>query len=208
MTLGPMQPAVYIAILAAGASSRMLGRDKLLEPVEGNPLLRHVAQAALGTGAPVLVMLPPGDILRGAALQGLPVTILSVPDAALGMSRALALAATTLSRRPEPAPDGLMILPADMPGFTVAALASMIANFRAAPTRILRGTDASGQPGHPAIFPHDLWPELAALEGDEGGRSVLRRHPARVHLMPLPGDMATLDLDTPADWAAFRALGR
>lgn len=203
-----MQPVVHIAILAAGASSRMRGRDKLLEPIAGVPLLRHVAESAVATGQPVSVMLPEGDTRRCAALDGLPVTMISVPDADRGMSRSLSRAATTATLRSASAQDGLMVLPADMPGFTPAALTLMIDAFLSAPTLIHRATDAAGQPGHPAIFPKDLWPALAALDGDEGGRGVLRQHQARVRLTPLPGDMATLDLDTPEDWAAYRASGR
>ncbi len=203
-----MQPVVHIAILAAGASSRMRGRDKLLEPIAGMPLLRRVAEVAIATGQPVYVMLPPNDTLRGAALDGLPVSVILVPDADLGMSRSLGRAANTATLRSAGAYDGLMVLPADMPGFTPAALTLMVDAFLSAPTLIHRATDASGRPGHPAIFPKDLWPALAALEGDEGGRAVLRQHQARVRLTPLPGDMATLDLDTPEDWAAYHASGR
>jgi CTP:molybdopterin cytidylyltransferase MocA len=74
-----------------------------------------------------------------------------------------------------------------------------------APTVILRGGTDLGQPGHPAIFPHDLWPALTAVIGDEGGRSVIHANHGRVRVMPLPGLMALLDLDTPEDWAAWRA---
>ncbi len=203
-----MQPTVHIAILAAGASSRMRGRDKLLEPIAGVPLIRRIAEAAIATGQPVYVMLPANDTQRRAALDGLPVLVISVRDAERGMSRSLMRAARTATRRSAAAHDGLMILPADMPGFTPAALTLMIDAFLSAPTLVHRGTDALGKPGHPAIFPKDLWPAVAALEGDEGGRAVLRQHQARVRLTPLPGDMATLDLDTPEDWAAYRASGR
>jgi CTP:molybdopterin cytidylyltransferase MocA len=55
------------------------------------------------------------------------------------------------------------------------------------------------------IFPHDLWPALASVTGDEGGRPVIQANKGRVRVIPLPGPMAQLDLDTPEDWAAFRA---
>ena len=35
-----MRPAVHILVLAAGASTRMRGRDKLLQPIKGKPILR------------------------------------------------------------------------------------------------------------------------------------------------------------------------
>lgn len=199
-----MRPMVHILVLAAGASSRMRGRDKLLQRVRGKPILRCVAETALGTGAPVLVTLPPASDARHAAVAGLPVRVVAVPDAASGMSRSIVRGVAALADAGSE--DGVMILPADMPGFSAKALADLISRFRAEPDLIWRGGTTAGQPGHPAIFPRDLWPELAAITGDEGGRSVLQRNSDRLRQVPLPGTMAILDLDTPEDWAAY--LGR
>lgn len=202
VTLLPMS-TVHILILAAGASSRMRGVDKLLQVVEGQPLLRHLAQVALGTGCPVTVTLPPDAVARQAALAGLPVRFLTISDADHGMSRSVVQGVQAL---PDAGPlDGLMILPADMPGFTTTALSDLIQQFQADPNVILRGGTAQGEPGHPAIFPRAFWPKLAQVTGDEGGRSVLRQNQGRVRVIPLPGPMAILDLDTPEDWAAWRA---
>jgi molybdenum cofactor cytidylyltransferase len=201
-----MQPVVHILILAAGASSRMRGTDKLLQHVEGQPILRRVAEAALANGAPVAVTLPVRADARRAALAGLDVKTIEVPDAALGMSRSLARGIAAIMAG-NPGPDeGIMILPADMPGFTTKALADLVARFSAKPQQIWRGGTTDGQAGHPTIFPRDLWPALAAVTGDEGGRSVVQANRDRVSILPLPDQMATLDLDTPEEWAAY--LGR
>lgn len=197
-----MRPTVHILVLAAGASSRMRGADKLLQAVKGRPILRLVAETALASGAPVLVTLPPTAEARRAAVADLAVRVVDIPDSAQGMSRSIVRGlAAVVDPGPE---DGLMILPADMPGFSAKALADLISRFRAEPELIWRGGTTDGTPGHPAIIPRDLWPELAAITGDEGGRSVLKRHADRVRQVPLPGRMATLDLDTPEDWTAFR----
>lgn len=197
-----MRPTVHILILAAGASSRMRGADKLLQEVKGRPLLRQVVETALASGAPVLVTLPPTADARRAVIADNPVRIVDVPDAAQGMARSIVRGLAALADAgPQ---DGVMILPADMPGFSAKALADLVSRFRAEPELIWRGGTVDGTAGHPAIFPKDLWPELARIEGDEGGRSVLKRHPDRVRVVPLPGVMAVLDLDTPEDWAAYR----
>ncbi|MBL9074529.1 nucleotidyltransferase family protein [Tabrizicola sp.] len=198
-----MPPVVHILVLAAGASSRMRGRDKLVQQVLGQPILRRVTETALATGAPVVVTLPPASEARRAALEGCPATLVEVPDAAVGMSRSIVRGLAAVSACDAGPQDGLMILPADMPGFTPAALADLISRFRAEPELVWRGASADGTPGHPAIIPRDLWPDLARIAGDEGGRSVLKRHADRVRLVPLPDRMAVLDLDTPEDWAAF-----
>lgn len=197
-----MRPTVHILILAAGASSRMRGADKLLQTVKGRPILRLVTETALACGAPVLVTLPPAADARRATVADLPIRVVEVPDAAQGMSRSIVRGLAALAEAgPE---DGLMILPADMPGFSAKALADLISRFRAEPDLIWRGGTTDGTAGHPTIFPCDLWPELARIAGDEGGRSVLMRHVNRVRVVPLPGRMAVLDLDTPEDWAAYR----
>lgn len=198
-----MSLTVHILILAAGAASRMRGADKLLQRVGLQPMLRHIAEQALATGAPVTVTLPPDAEARAAALAGLHLRIVHIPDAAEGMSRSIARGMVAL----DPVAglqDGLMILPADMPELSAEALSGLIAQFRTDPHLILRGGTADGQTGHPVIFPRDLWPALAALTGDEGGRSVLQANKGRVRVIALPGPMAILDLDTPDDWAAWR----
>ena len=199
-----MRPVVHILVLAAGASARMRGRDKLLQPVKGKPILRAVAETALGSGAPVLVTLPPAAEARRQAVAGLPLQFVEVPDAAQGMSRSIVRGLGAIA---DPGPeDGVMILPADMPGFSAKVLADLISRFRAEPELIWRGGTTDGRAGHPAIFPRDLWRDLAGVTGDEGGRSVLKRHADRLRQVPLPGQMAVLDLDTPEDWEAY--LGR
>lgn len=183
-------------ILAAGASSRMRGGDKLLEVVEGQPLLRRLAEAAIRAGGPVRVVLPADRPERQAVLKGLAVGIVIARDAASGMSASLRAGIAGL--------DGpVMILPADMPELDQEALRQMQAAQSAAPEAILRG--ASGDtPGHPVIFPADLLPELARLNGDEGARAVIAAHRGRLRLVPLPGRAALTDLDTPEDWALWR----
>lgn len=193
-----------IVILAAGSSARMGARDKLMEPVDGQPLIARTARRAVATGAPVIVVLPPDRPQRLAALAGLPVTIVTAEDAQMGMAASLRRGIAALPKGVA----GAMILPADMPEITTEDLTEMLLRFAADPTRILRGATSAGRAGHPAIFPADLFAALAALSGDTGGRSVIQRNEARVTLVVLPGDAAVRDLDTPEDWATWRASRR
>src|SRR5690606_19137828 len=64
------RPRVSAILLAAGASRRMRGRDKPLEPLQdGRPVLRHAAEAALASqSTEVVVVLPPNAAARRAAL--------------------------------------------------------------------------------------------------------------------------------------------
>lgn len=194
---------VPILLLAAGSSSRMAPLDKLAQTIAGEPLLRRSARIARETGAPVVVVLPPDRPQRLDFLAGLDVTPVIAADAAQGMSASLRAGIAALP----PGSTGVMILPADMPGFTPADLRGVLDRFTADPTRILRATAEDGAPGHPTIFPADLFQPLQQVTGDEGGRSVLRANAERAVTVALPGNRATLDLDTPQDWQAYRQSG-
>ncbi|EAQ01196.1 hypothetical protein OB2597_03869 [Pseudooceanicola batsensis HTCC2597] len=188
-----------ILLLAAGASARMRGRDKLMEPVEGAPLVATMARRARAVTPHVVVTLPDLAHPRARALEGQPLRLLSVPDAATGMSASFRAAAAAL---PAEIP-GLLILPADMPDLTADDLATVAARWRSAPDRIHRATAADGTPGHPVVLPARLLPALKGLTGDTGPRTLLR--PETVVPVRLPARNATTDLDTPEDWAAWRA---
>ncbi|WP_424976137.1 nucleotidyltransferase family protein [Dinoroseobacter sp. S124A] len=191
-----------ILILAAGQSRRMGGRDKLLEPVDGRPLVARQAALAAQVTRDVLVALPPRPHARYAALDGLGVTALSVPESAEGMGGSLRGA---VSRLPEGC-TGLLLLLGDLPEITADDLRAVLAARDAVPdAHIWRGTTEAGAPGHPILFSSVTFPDFAMLEGDEGGQRLIARHRDYVHLVPLPGSRARRDLDTPEDWASWRS---
>ncbi|WP_136443663.1 nucleotidyltransferase family protein [Pacificoceanicola onchidii] len=193
---------IAILIPAAGASSRMLGKDKLLEPVDGVPLLRRQADRALATGCHVTVTVPDHEHARCAALSGLPVQLVAVPDAGEGMSASLRRGVALL-------PKGLkavMILPGDMPDLEPEDLMRLVTGFRAVPHPMLhQATAADGTPGHPVLFPADCFYALTRLTGDQGARDVLRANKHRLVQVPLEDNRALVDLDTPEAWASWRA---
>jgi len=191
---------IAVLILGAGASARMRGGDKLLEEVAGAPLLRTLALRALAAGAEVVVTLPPDAPERAAALQGLGVRIVEVPDAATGMSASLRRGAAELSGH-----EAMIVLPGDMPEIETSDLSRLIETFRADPARpLLRGAGEDGTPGHPVLFPARVLTEFARLTGDQGAASILKAHADELGLVPLPGRRALTDLDSPEDWAAWR----
>ena len=189
-----------ILIPAAGASSRMRGADKLLEPVGLQPMLRHQVVLARAVCSTVYVTLRPEDAARRAVVADLDVTILAILDAATGMAASIRAGAAAAKS------GGLMILPADMPDLTSADLQVLIDIFDQLPTRIIRATAHDDTPGHPVIFPADCLTDLSMITGDVGARAVLQAHQARITLIALPDQHATTDLDSPEDWAAWRAI--
>ncbi|MGR3711812.1 MAG: nucleotidyltransferase family protein [Shimia sp.] len=179
----------------------MEGRDKLLEPVAGLPLLRQLATRAKSIGVPVFAVLPPEKNDRSFALQGIDIKMITAEDARLGMAHSLSAGIKGLSNDIT----AVVILPADMPEITADDFFTMAEAYATSPKdAILRATSADGKTGHPVIFPSICFADLLALKGDQGARSVIEKH-ATVIKVPLPDAHALTDLDTPADWAAWRA---
>lgn len=190
---------IALLLLAAGQSSRMRGRDKLLEVVDGRPLLQRMCATGQRAGLTVFVTLPAPDHPRHDVIGS--ATPVFVPDAALGMSASLKRGVAAL-------PDtvsAMMVLPSDMPEIGERDLADLAEAHEDQPDKILRAASDTGRPGHPVLFPKRHFAEFAQLTGDQGARPILSAHADQVVLVPLSGAQALTDLDTPEDWDAWRA---
>lgn len=191
---------MLILVPAAGASSRMRGRDKLMEQVDHQPLLARQLSVALDTGARVLVTLPQNASERLGVVNGIlddRLAVAELPDAAEGMAASIRSGAEHAQAQ---GADALMILLADLPEIEPDDLRRMMRAFEG--SNVLRACDESGTPGHPVLFPARLFSALLTVTGDTGARAVLAQE--RVVLLPLSGSRATTDLDTPEDWDAWR----
>jgi CTP:molybdopterin cytidylyltransferase MocA len=199
---------IVTLIPAAGASSRMGGRDKLLETIKGETILARTARIACEAKlGPVLVTLRPKDRARRKALRSSDVELLEL-DASEGMSASLRLGAKIAQqkimahREDDYEYSGMMVLLPDMPEISTDDLMELDHTFQATGGPCVRATTQDGAPGHPNIFPVNVLYEFDSLSGDRGAASMFETE--RVVLHALTGERARLDLDTPDAWAAWR----
>lgn len=193
---------VAAIVLAAGASRRM-GRNKLLLPVDGEPMLRGTVRRALDAGlAPVVVVVGHDAEGARAALAGLDVRFAESPDPTGPTSASLHAGLRALDDGPT-AGDAVVVLLADMPHVSCAMLRALVdaAGRDDAPLHVSRYGDVRAPP---LLFRRALWPELLAWHGDGCGKAVVRAHLAEAVLHDWPVH-ALQDVDTPAD---YEALGR
>ena len=184
-----------LLLLAAGASTRMGGEDKLLREIDGIPLILRQARIALQVSSQVSIVLPQSDRARSAWLTDVTISIIRVT--ARSMSASLRAGAEAVPKGP------LLILLADMPEITANDIRAVLAQGERAPDQIVRGATSEGQAGHPVLFPASMRHYLLGLEGDTGAQDLIRRKGAK--LVVLPNQHAICDLDTPEAWAAWEA---
>jgi len=186
---------VSAVVLAAGASTRM-GRQKLLLPLAGEPLVRRTVRVVCDAGFDdVLVVVGFEGEKVQQALEGLPVRFTMNPDYATGMGSSFRTAVESL-----PDADAAMFALADQPFVTSAEHRAVLEAWRqhASPIVSARFGDVTAPPH---LFTRAFFPELAELV--HGARSVLERHRDRTEVLIFPADLLQ-DLDTPDDYEAAK----
>ncbi len=200
-----MNPTDRVAaiVLAAGSSRRMGGRNKLLLPFGGRPLVRHVVTTILASRAdPVLVVLGHEAEAVRAALAELPVTFVYNPRHAEGMT-------TSIQAGVAAAPAdvlGYMICLSDLPLIEAAEYDRLINAFREAHARdpaCIVVPEFEGRRGNPVLFAAHYRAAILAEERLTGCRGLVQRHPEHVVRVPMPTDHILQDIDTPKAFAAL-----
>ncbi len=188
---------VGAVLLAAGASSRM-GRNKMLLPVDGVPMVRRTAERLLAAGVAPLVVVTGHEAERvHEALAGLPVRW-AHNDAFTGpTSGSLHAGLRALGDDA----DATLVMLGDMPHVTTAMFADVVQALRAGdrPLAVSRYGDVLAPP---LGFHRALWPELLAWTGEGCGKKVVLAHQNEAAILDRPVH-ALQDLDTPEDYASL-----
>jgi molybdenum cofactor cytidylyltransferase len=182
--------------LAAGRSSRMGPRNKLLEIVDGKPIIASVVSAALQSGArPVIVVTGFEADEVAAAVHRLDITILNNPDFEQGLSVSLRAGLAALP----PDCDGAVILLGDMPRIEPSDIAALMT---AAKNRDMICVPVNdGKVGNPILWGAAYFPEMLQLTGDAGAKQLLAKHRECIVEVKIASDRIFTDIDTPSDLA-------
>ncbi len=185
---------VAAVVLAAGRSTRMGGPNKMLAELGGKPLVRMVAEQALASKAsPVIVVTghQADDVEK--ALKGLNVTFVRNPDFASGLASSVK---TGIGAVPTDAA-GAMVCLGDMPLIDARLIDKLIGAFSPERGSLIVVPTCDGRRGNPVLWSRRFFGELMGLSGDIGGRHLVDHHSEAVVEVPVDGDGAFLDIDTP-----------
>ena len=194
-------------VLAAGRSSRFRAQGgaeetKLVATLNGEPIVRRVARAALASRArPVVVVVGHARRAVEAAIADLPATIAFNPDYASGIASSLRAG---LAAMPGDV-GGALVLLGDMPKVEADLINALIEAFLARPHAQAATPLQDGRRGNPVLLGRHLFESAKRLTGDEGARRLVSALDARsVVEIDAFGSNVSFDVDTPGDLASAR----
>jgi molybdenum cofactor cytidylyltransferase len=192
---------VAAIILAAGRSTRMGGPNKLLAELSGKKLVRIATEQALASKASEVIVVTghQADLVE-QALAGLKVKFVRNPDFAGGLASSVKAGISAVSRDA----DGAVICLGDMPLIDAGLIDRLIEAFAPDRGNLIVVPVADGRRGNPVLWSRRFFKELMTLDGDIGARHLIARHAEAVADVPVEGNGAFLDIDTPQALEAAR----
>ncbi len=170
-----------------------MGRPKLLLDWGGKPVVRRVVEQVKAGGLDELIVVVAREAAAiREALSGLPVRFVENPEPEAGQAGSIARGVAALG----PAVSAALIALGDQPALPPEVIPRLLRAFKETGKPIVAPL-YRGVQGNPVLFSSAVFPELRALTGDRGARSVVEEDPARVALvsfdLPMPADLDTFE---------------
>jgi molybdenum cofactor cytidylyltransferase len=193
---------VAALVLAAGRSTRMGAVNKMLAEIGGKPLVRIAAEQAVASHAhPVIVVTGHEREKVEAALNGLPVRFVRNADYAEGLGTSLKAGIAAV---PEEA-DAVVVCLGDMPQVDAALINRLIAAFDPERGALVVVPSIDGRRGNPVVWSRRFFHDLMTIQGDVGARHLIGNYAEAVVEVPVAGEAALTDVDTPESLLAVKA---
>jgi molybdenum cofactor cytidylyltransferase len=187
-----------VVLLAAGLSSRMGGRNKLLIDIDGQSLVRRTALAYLATGVEVRVVVGHEADLVRLALTDLPVAFVDNPRYAEGQPTSVRAGLDSLRGGHEAVVIGL----ADQAALTAADITGLLRAFADSDRRRVLVPYYGDQRGNPVVFPAGIIAGIVASGRNASCRGFIDNNPHLVTRHEAVNDHFVIDIDTPDDLVA------
>jgi molybdenum cofactor cytidylyltransferase len=184
---------VIAGLLLAAGGARRFGSQKLVEPLDGKPIVRHAADmlAAATESLFVVVGNEAGNVQ--SALDGIDATFVANVHWERGLSTSLRAGIASLTAQV----DAVIVCLGDQPRIDAAVVGRVIAKWKESGCPIVSAR-YQGARGHPVLFEKTVFSELVKLEGDAGARMLIERDLARVSYVDVDAAVP-IDVDSPAD---------
>jgi len=185
-----------LIVLAAGKSTRMRSRNKLLITINRKPMIRKVVESALSSKVDEVIVVLGWEAKKiSDALTDLPCRFVVNRDYRRGQSSSVKAGLREVAAGTE----AVLILPGDVAMIDPHSINKVIEAYNNRNALIVVAS-YSGRPGHPILLSKDLFKEIEVIdEATFGLKSVLNRHKSEVRMVETGSENVLRDVDTPED---------
>lgn len=162
---------VHGVLLAAGMSSRYGDCNKLLEPLNGEPIVRHAARSLVESNVDAVTVVV-GYESEGVkeALTDLDVDFWENDEYAAGQSTSVRAGVRAAAKG---GADAALVALGDMPRVSPDSIDLLVAAYKRELGDVIAAAH-TGRRGNPVLFDARFFEALTDLKGDTGGRELLR----------------------------------
>ena len=179
---------INLILLAAGNSKRFNG-NKLLAIYKDKPIYMYIVEKVLDLKVNKIICVTQYKEIKEALLNT-DINVVMNENSSLGVSSSIKLGINFDKNA-----DGYMFMVCDQPFISIETLNSLIDNFINGDKGIVC-VGYGDNKGNPVIFSKRYVNELLSLEGDNGGKRILKGHLNDLNIVNVDSAIELVDIDT------------
>ena len=168
----PRAPTIAALVLAAGLSRRMGTRNKLVEKINGKPLLAQCVDTVLAANVDSLTLVTGHEAtIIQETLADRPINYVHNPNYTDGLASSLKAGLAAL-----PPCDAFIVCLGDMPDIQTADIQKLISAYDREEGRLICLPVVNGKRGNPVLWDHAFANEMLNLTGDQGAKPLMHEN--------------------------------
>lgn len=179
---------INLILLAAGNSKRFNG-NKLLAIYKEKPIYMHIVNNVLKLEVNKIICVTQYEEIREALLNT-NINVVMNTNSSLGISSSIKLGINF-----DKEADGYMFMVCDQPFITEKTLKILLDKFINGEKGIVC-VGCGNNKGNPVIFSKKYINELLSLQGDNGGKRILKGHLNDLNVVNIDNEIELFDIDT------------
>jgi molybdenum cofactor cytidylyltransferase len=185
---------VAALVLAAGQSRRMGNANKLLIPLDGKPMVRHIVDALTGSGIETVhVVIGHEAEAIQKVLTGYNVSFTPNPHFDEGLSTSLQAGLAAL---PDDI-DAVLVCLGDMPGIRATDIEAIIRAYDPSEGHAIVVPTHQGKRGNPVLWDRRFFEAMTSISGDTGARHLIGENEELVLEVNMDDSAVLEDFDNP-----------
>ena len=189
---------INLILLAAGNSKRFNG-NKLLAIYKEKPIYMYIVEKVLDLKVDKIICVTQYEEIKEGLLNT-DINVVINDNSSLGISSSIKLGINF-----DKSADGYMFMVCDQPFISIETLNSVIDNFINGDKGIVC-VGYGDNKGNPVIFSKRYIDELLLLEGDSGGKKILKGYLNDLKVVNVDNEIELVDIDTQEEFSKLTTV--